>query len=50
MLENYRTYYNFIRPYMALNEKTPAEVANIDLDIGKSKWVELIKKSMEAIQ
>ena len=50
MLENYRTYYNFIRKHQSLDNKTPAEVANIDLDIGKNKWIDLLKKSMEVVQ
>ncbi len=49
MLNHYRTYYNFIRPHIALGDKTPAEVANIDLDIGKNKWVGLIEKSLSLV-
>ena len=40
-----RNYYNFIRPHQSLNGKTPAEMANIDLDLGKNKWLSLIKKA-----
>jgi hypothetical protein len=29
---------NFIRPHMSLNRKTPAEVANINLQLGQNKW------------
>ena len=45
MIEGYRAYYNFIRPHQALNGKTPAEKANIDLDLGKNRWLNLIKAS-----
>jgi hypothetical protein len=44
-MDDLRIYYNFIRPYMALNGKTPAEQANIDLELGKNKWLNLIKAS-----
>jgi len=40
-----RIYYNFIRSHMALNGKTPAQQANIDLKLGKNKWLDLIKAS-----
>jgi hypothetical protein len=33
---------------MALNGKTPAEVAKIDLNLGNNKWLELIKKGHKA--
>lgn len=46
MLENYRTYYNFIRPHMGLNGKTPAEVAKIDLELEKNRWIGLIEQSL----
>ena len=47
MLEFYRAYYNFIRPHQALDNKTPAEVAGIDLGIdNNNKWVGLIKQTL----
>jgi len=45
MIEGYRAYYNFIRPHQALKGKTPAEIANIDLDLGTNKWKTLIRKA-----
>jgi hypothetical protein len=45
MTEGYRAYYNFIRPHQALNGKTPAEKANIDLELGNNRWLSLIKES-----
>ena len=33
-------YYNFIRPHMSLNGKTPAEESGIDLNLGnKNDWI-----------
>jgi len=45
IIEGYRNYYNFVRPHQALNGKTPAEMANVDLKLGKNKWISLIKQS-----
>jgi transposase-like protein len=45
MLEANRIYYNYIRPHQALNGKTPAEKAGIDLKLEGNKWEELIKKA-----
>ena len=42
----YRLYYNFIRSHMALNGKTPAEVAGIDLKLEDNRWLSLIKKAV----
>jgi len=40
-----RLYYNFLRPHQALNGKTPAEAANINLELGQNRWESLIKKA-----
>jgi len=45
MIDGNRIYYNFIRPHMALNGKTPAEAAGIDLQLGQNKWNTLIRQS-----
>jgi len=45
MLENYRTYYNFIRPHQAIRGLTPAEMTG--LNIGNHKWMELLEKSVK---
>lgn len=47
LMEGFRNYYNFIRPHQALNGKTPAEVAGLDLGLGKNKWLDLIEKASE---
>jgi len=46
MLQNYRTYYNFIRPHQALNGFTPAEMTDINLNLGRNKTIGLLKKSL----
>jgi hypothetical protein len=43
MMDGMRIYYNFIRPHMALNGKTPAQKANIESD--EARWMALIKKA-----
>jgi len=42
ILTGYQIYHNYIRPHMALKEKTPAEVAGIKIE-GKHKWLTLIQ-------
>jgi len=46
IIDGNKIYYNFIRPHMSLNGLTPAEVANINLQLGQNKWLDLIKKSV----
>jgi len=43
--KDYRTYYNFVRENQALENKTPAEKAGINLEFGNNKWIGLIKNS-----
>ena len=38
-----RIIYNFVNPHQELNEKTPAEVAGINLRLGRNKLLSLIK-------
>jgi len=45
IIDGFRIYYNFIRPHMALNGKTPAEASGLDLNLGENKWISLIKKA-----
>lgn len=47
LIDGFRNYYNFIRPHQALNGKTPAEMAGLDLGLGKNKWLGLIEKASE---
>jgi len=44
-MDDFRIYYNFIRPHMALNGKTPAQKVGIELTSEENKWLSLIKKS-----
>ena len=46
MLENYRTYYNYLRRHQSLNGKTPAEMAGIVIE-GDNKWLTLMRKSIQ---
>ena len=43
-------YYNFIRPNMWLDDRTPAEKAKIDLNLDNNKWLDLLRKSLEFIK
>lgn len=43
--EGFRTYYNFIRPHMSLEGRTPAEASGLDLELEENRWLSLIKRS-----
>jgi transposase InsO family protein len=45
MIDGLRIYYNFIRPHMALNGRTPAQKASVESD--KAEWMSLIKKASQ---
>lgn len=47
LMSGFRDYYNFIRGHMALNGMTPAEMANINLELGRNRWKNLIKQSVK---
>ena len=49
LLEGFKIYYNFIRPHMGLNGKTPTEAANLSLQLGENKWLSLIRTSANEI-
>lgn len=44
IIDRFRIYYNFIRPYMTLNGKTPAEACGIKIE-GQNKWKTLIENA-----
>jgi len=50
IIDGQRLYYNYMRPHMALDGKTPAEAAGINLDLGANKWEAIIKKASRAIR
>jgi len=43
IVDGQRIYYNHMRPHQALNVKTPAQAAGLELDLGPNKWESLIK-------
>ena len=44
-LTAFQIYYNFLRPHMALNGKTPAQAAGIDIEFPQ-RWISLIRTSL----
>jgi hypothetical protein len=44
ILTGYQIYHNYIKPHMALDGKTPAEAAGIEIK-GKDKWLTLIQNA-----
>jgi len=38
-----RVIYNYVNPHQELKEKTPAEMAKINLNLGRNKLLDLIK-------
>ncbi len=44
-IENWRTYYNYVKPHMALNGLTPSEMAGINIGIDRNRWLSLLKLS-----
>lgn len=44
IIDGFRIYYNFIRPHMALNGKTPAEKFGIKIK-GENRWLTLIQNA-----
>lgn len=45
MMEGLQIYYNFLRPHIALDGKTPAQKAKLVSDAEKVNWASLIKKA-----
>jgi hypothetical protein len=46
-VEGQRIYYDYLRPHTALDGKTPAEAAGINLDLVGNRWESLIRKAKE---
>jgi len=45
VLKGFRAYYNFVRPHMALENHTPAEMAAIPIQLGTNRWLDLIRQA-----
>ena len=44
-IEGQRIYYDYLRPHTALEGKTPAQAAGIELNLTENKWESLIRKA-----
>ena len=44
-MKDFEIHYNFIRPHLALNGKTPSELATDIKLVENNKWLNLIKLS-----
>jgi transposase-like protein len=42
-----QTYYNYIRPHQGINGMTPAQMANIPLDLTGNRWIKMIELATE---
>jgi transposase-like protein len=40
VFKGYRAYYNYVRPHMALENHTPAEMAAIPIQLGTNRWLD----------
>src|SRR3989344_8471956 len=43
----YRLYHNVIRKHQGLNGLTPLQKANIELNLGNNRWLDLLKRSLK---
>ncbi len=46
IIDGLRIYYNYIRPHMGLNGKTPAEEAGL-MELNGNRWLKLIKQAVK---
>jgi len=44
ILDGYQIFHNHVRPHMALNHKTPGQMAGIEIR-GENKWITLIQNA-----
>ena len=44
LMGGFRNYYNFLRPHMGIDNKTPAKEVGLDLELGRNKIQNLIKQ------
>ncbi len=47
-VDGFQVYYNFIKPHMGLDGKTPAEAAGLDLGLIENRWLYLLDKSLKS--
>jgi hypothetical protein len=47
ILDGYQIFHNHMRPHMALNKKTPGELAGVEIK-GENKWLTLIQNASRA--
>jgi hypothetical protein len=45
MVDAIKLGYDFTRPHMALEDRTPAEAAGLDLQLGTNRWLSLVKQA-----
>jgi putative transposase len=45
VFKGFRAYYNFVRPHMALNGRTPAQEAAVSIQLGTNRWLDLIRQA-----
>ena len=44
ILDGYRLFHNHMRPHLALDSKTPGQMAGIEIE-GENKWITLIQNA-----
>ena len=44
LISGYQIYHNYVRPHMALDNKTPSEACGIKIE-GNNKWITLIQNA-----
>lgn len=45
ILKAYRAYYNFVRPHMALENHTPAEIATVPIQLGTNGRLDILRQA-----
>ena len=46
LIAGYQLFHNYVRPHMALDNKTPAEACGIKIE-GNNKWITLIQNAVQ---